>query len=365
MTFYSQNLSGANTKSYAINNALAINDFDVICFQETWFHQDTPLNEFNASTDYIIINRNRSQFQNRRSKVGGVAIFIKNSVDYNEIGLSSLGTTLIEIQAIRISIQPTNIVLIIVYIPPYSSRTTMVSELASIFKLITRFLPEDNILIFGDFNMPIIIWQSHEDHPGSLIATATKFKFENNFVELLTSFCMKQINHIASQFGKFLDLIIATDITNVTIQEAFGTQLLDSTTIHHPAFLLDLTYLSTTIKTIRKPNFSRINLKRAKRILNQHQYNTLNILNEHCTNQYTIVSDINNIIDSLNIIQLTCTSTRPSQHLSTNQYPWLNCKKYNRVVNARKILKKTLRFGISTFAKELIRRANINVRIRL
>lgn len=107
-SFYSQNLSGAYSKSYSINNSLATNEYHLVCFQETWFQGDTPLNEFTASTDYIILNRNRSEFQNHRSKGGGVAIFIKSSVDYTEIDLTSIGVTLIEIQPIRISIHNTN-----------------------------------------------------------------------------------------------------------------------------------------------------------------------------------------------------------------------------------------------------------------
>lgn len=179
LPFYSQNLSGANTKSYSINNALAINDYDVICFQETWFHEQTPIIiEYNASTDYIIINRNRSEFQNRRIKGGGIAIFIKSSINYNEIDLSSLGVTLLEIQAIRISLNTINFVIINAYIPPYSSRSIMVNEFASILKLINQFLPEDNMIIFSDFNMPYIQWQYHDDNSGCLTAMASKFKYE-------------------------------------------------------------------------------------------------------------------------------------------------------------------------------------------
>lgn len=123
----------------------------------------------------------------------------------------------------------------------------MINELASVFKLITKFLPDDEIIIVGDFNMPNITWQPHDDHPGCLIATSFKYKYEEKFVETLTSFCLKQINHISNQFGIFLDLIIATDITNVTIHQATGTQLLDATTNYHRAYIIELTYMSTNI----------------------------------------------------------------------------------------------------------------------
>lgn len=122
----------------------------------------------------------------------------------------------------------------------------MINELGSIFRLISRFLPDDDIIIFGDFNMPNIIWTLHDDNPGCLTAIRTKYRYEEKFIELLSTYCLKQINHIENQHNKLLDLIIATDITitNLAVYEATGAQLLDRVTQHHPAYIVDMTYMS-------------------------------------------------------------------------------------------------------------------------
>lgn len=130
------------------------------------------------------------------------------------------------------------------------------------------------------------------------------------------------LNYISNQLGKILDLIFATNFTNIVVNEATATQLLDAKTIHHSAYIVELTYLSTGGKPIKKLNFAKINLKRSRQILNLHVHNTDNISDQNSFDQYTIINDINNIIYSLNIIQATCTSTKQLQHPSTSLHPW-------------------------------------------
>lgn len=125
--------------------------------------------------------------------------------------------------------------------------------------------------------MPSITWQYIDDNSCCLTATDSKFKYETTFIELLRSNCLMQINNVSNSFGKFLDLVIVSDFTDVTITRAFGPELLDQESGHHPAIILNFTYVSSKPSRIPKLNYSRVNLTRSQQILEQSTFYINNI----------------------------------------------------------------------------------------
>lgn len=104
----------------------------------------------------------------------------------------------------------------------------------------------------GDYNMPAITWTIDDEGTGALIATNANTKYEQKFVELLNSNCLKQINSYPNANGIFLDLIMVTNNINCDVTLPNGPQLLDHTSAHHLAYITEFTYETLSQKPIIK-----------------------------------------------------------------------------------------------------------------
>lgn len=105
---YSQNLSGAKSKIYAINDKLSLELYDIVCIQETWWDTKITDEEIISNSRYIILSKDRSS-----KKGGGVAIIIKNSIQYDEIDIGI--KTILEYTAVRLTIDDKHIIILNCY----------------------------------------------------------------------------------------------------------------------------------------------------------------------------------------------------------------------------------------------------------
>lgn len=153
----------------------------------------------------------------------------------------------------------------------------MVQELLKIIKYINANLPNDQIIMVGDFNMSSIKWVYEQDHPGHLMGTSTRnIKYEQSFIQLCNSHCLYQINTITNDDNKMLDLAFDTNYTDFTVIEPSTTEQLDDITIHHRPYILNLAYKFVSPAKQLKPNFGRIRLKRTYEILSSTNFALIN-----------------------------------------------------------------------------------------
>lgn len=97
--------------------------------------------------------RGRKEFLNKRSRGGGIALFIRNDINIEII---------LEQQTIRIMLGASSYCIINVYLPPYRSRQTMIDEFAKILGHVRKSYGKGEIITVGDFNSPNIIWKLND-----------------------------------------------------------------------------------------------------------------------------------------------------------------------------------------------------------
>lgn len=191
LMIYVQNLSGAKSKIYQINNFLATTTYDSLCLQESWFNNTIDNNEIIASTNFHLHRMDRSSFLNKR---GGIVTFIHNSIDFQIINIPK---TALEIQAIRINLGNQFNIIINTCLPPYQYRTNMIIDFKTTINLMKTTYPSDQLLIIGDFNMSHTQWKYDNDIPGILFQTSITIRsFEHNFID----FCLKNCIYYSTIF---------------------------------------------------------------------------------------------------------------------------------------------------------------------
>lgn len=126
------NISGGKPKLANFNHFLSNTSYDVITIQETWFDESVKDGEITGNSNFNIIRRDRSATTNKRLRGGGVMTLISKDITYQQIEFNY--ETLLEYTVCKIGTDPSTLMVINVYIPPYDekSRLSMIIQLNSI-----------------------------------------------------------------------------------------------------------------------------------------------------------------------------------------------------------------------------------------
>lgn len=131
-------------KKNLLENYIQQEKIYVILLSETWFKKDKQPK---------IANLN-GIFKNREDGYGGVAIYINNHIQYEELNINNLN--FIEVIAIKTIQQKKDLALISVYIPPNGNSKEVRKELATLTDEINKI--KEDIILGGDFNAHNQIW---------------------------------------------------------------------------------------------------------------------------------------------------------------------------------------------------------------
>lgn len=241
LRFYAQNISGGKSKLYAINNRLAISDYDVTCIQETWLDESVNNNEIIVSSNYNLRRRDRRCFMNERKICGGVITLIRKDINSNEITFEE--KTQLEFPIVRFSVDKGKkfTCIINIHIPPYRSQTSMVSELSRVIRKVRRDFPNDGVMMFGDSNFPGIKCHNDEESVGHMShQLINALPVEEKFVRVCESNLLFQVNHLTNRNGNFLDLVFVTNYDKIIVSYPGPHELLDRNSVHHSATAIRL-----------------------------------------------------------------------------------------------------------------------------
>lgn len=153
------NCNGLRDKLQEILNFMEQHNIQIAALQETKLSSRSNV----SSPNHSLIRADRE-----KNKGGGIAFLIHNSVPFSIVSTPSPANTQehVEQQAIKITSGNSSIVLINVYVPPYSScppgSTTSIDHL----------LEQEHGIIMGDFNAHHSLWHSNlnEDSRGTELA---------------------------------------------------------------------------------------------------------------------------------------------------------------------------------------------------
>lgn len=139
-TIFYHNLSGANTKTAALNDFLSSHPDDILCVTETWFNLTTIIPLIIHGTDHRIFHRDRN------TPGGGVARFVPAKLNPLPASDYAHHATL---ESISVKIQ--DLTITTVYWPPGKTQSA-IDEIREVTNVNGR------VIILGDFNMPLVLW---------------------------------------------------------------------------------------------------------------------------------------------------------------------------------------------------------------
>lgn len=201
-------------------------------------------------------------------KKGGVAAYVRNDViQYTKILKQESNG---EVEHLLLYISKWNLVLSIIYRPPYCSTDNFTRIIGSLKAEINRLgNPEPNIVIMGDFNLPIIQWDTNEVYGGS----ASDRQQSNTFLSFIDEFILKQLIDTPTRERSILDLLLTN---NEDIFSAINIE--DTVMSDHRLVIMDTTFDTTKerVRLLEPDSFASLNFR--------HKNTDWNAINEDISN---------------------------------------------------------------------------------
>ncbi|GBM93488.1 hypothetical protein AVEN_240941-1 [Araneus ventricosus] len=223
--------------NYLSSLSAASDDQDVILITETWLCEDIDSLEL-FDDRYLVFRRDRGSSLDSCRRGEGVLIAVKKC--FNPCILDLPGS---DLEAVWLSIKLNHrqkMLVCVVYFPPSSRADTYVE----FFDCFENFGCFDNILIYGDFNLPI--YDDFGKNKNPLVNELS------NFVNLYN---LDQFNNNFNCNNKFLDLIL-TDIDFSHISVWHSDKPLVPEDKHHPALSISICFVAD------HPNRKNMNISR-------------------------------------------------------------------------------------------------------
>lgn len=218
--YYNNATSLVNKKHYLNLQIIELSYPEILCFTETWFTEDSA---------YDINNYQRFSTNRIAMKGGGVAIYVRSDITAYSISEKAdsriLTSTEYEQTWCHLKIGKENILVGCIYRPPPLAKGFTSTTNDAINKSIIRATSLVNqhkynsFTIVGDFNFPLINWNSLGG------SCTTNYAPSCQFIETITSNCLKQPVLYPTYGNNQLDLIIVSDPTtiyNVNITAPLG-----------------------------------------------------------------------------------------------------------------------------------------------
>ncbi|XP_055522759.1 uncharacterized protein LOC129716939 [Wyeomyia smithii] len=234
---YYQNVGGMNTSIEEYFLACSDESYDVIVFTETWLN-DRTLSSQIFGDNYDVFRTDRCPLNSTKSIGGGVLIAVNHR--FKAVLIENKSWASIEQVWIRLKLSGYSLFLCSIYIPPDRTRdaTLINTHCNSINTICEQSLPNDEVVVFGDFNFSGVKWRSSPD--GFLFSDPMVSSFHdgiNNLLDCYSSNLLRQINHINNENGRILDLCFVSNIDCAPGINIAASPLVKTVT-HHPALHL-------------------------------------------------------------------------------------------------------------------------------
>ncbi|KAJ8716725.1 hypothetical protein PYW07_003352 [Mythimna separata] len=254
-SLYYQNSRGIRTKLNTLYMNILSNCFDVIVLTETWLIPAINNQEF-IDKRYIVFRCDRNRTATGKSDGGGVLIAVLRKYNPICVPSSQFGTLdhYLEQTAIMIpsNNNSSNTLIHAAYVPnnlPFAVYDAFFNNMDNLIDSIKT----DNILLLGDYNIPIAQWV-RQDPTQSYMTCLGTTPTCNRLRDFLIVHDVKQFNHISNPNGRILDLLIS-DANCTVLKPNLDLLPVDS---HHPPFytLLSLNINISLSKPLHTPKYN-------------------------------------------------------------------------------------------------------------
>ncbi|XP_055615151.1 uncharacterized protein LOC129761454 [Toxorhynchites rutilus septentrionalis] len=230
---YYQNVGGINTRLNEYRLACSDGCYDIIALTETWLDDRTFSNQV-CGDNYEVFRTDRDEFNNTKSSGGGVLVAVHRRLKAQLIKES--GWSCVEQVWVSIKLEGRKMYLCTIYIPPDRTRdvTLIDAHVQSVSTIASRALPADEIVVFGDFNLPNLKWQFGSGY--FLYADPAHSTFHAGTNALLDGYSynlLQQINSIRNENDRMLDLCFLSKPDEAPMLSVAPAPLVKSAP-HHP-----------------------------------------------------------------------------------------------------------------------------------
>ncbi|XP_055613767.1 uncharacterized protein LOC129760192 [Uranotaenia lowii] len=261
LSIYYQNVGGINSCVNEYLLATSCSSYDIVAFTETWLNDRTLTSQV-FSSDYTVFRRDRGPHNSTESTGGGVLIAIRSGLSVTPIDGESWNDQ--ELVWIRIDLGTRKLFVGVLHRPPDRAKSAVFAESfsRSLSRLCSLTVPEDDILIIGDFNLPGLKWCFSQC--GFLFADSARSSFttpSSLILDSLSTATLRQINSVENENGRLLNLCFVNDGSQLATIELAPAPLVKLVP-HHPALLLSLE-ISEVVTPIKKPASFFLDFKNA------------------------------------------------------------------------------------------------------
>ncbi|XP_055523037.1 uncharacterized protein LOC129717209 [Wyeomyia smithii] len=224
--------------------------YDVIVFTETWLN-DRTLSCQIFGDNYDVFRTDRCPLNSTKPIGGGVLIAVNHR--FKAVLIENKSWASIEQVWIRLKLSGYSLFLCPIYIPPDRARdaTLTNTHCNSINTICEQALPNDEVVVFGDFNFSGVKWRSSPD--GFLFADPMVSSFHhgiNNLLDCYSSNLLRKINHINNENGRILDLCFVSNVDCAPGINIAASPLVKTVTYHPALHLTTRTTLSDLCCTV-------------------------------------------------------------------------------------------------------------------
>jgi len=211
-------------------------NYDIIIITETWLSDNVIDPELGLYPLYTIFQCDSCSTWDFITRGGGVLIAVKSRLSCRRLPILDNS---VEQLFIQISEKSLSLVIGAVYIPSAFNINVYDIHFNAIDVLLNNNC-HSKFLIFGDYNLPNISWQTVN---GSFAPSGARARsLESNVLAHLSNLNLMQFNLIYNRSGSLLDLIFSNVFDINVINENHTLLPMDS--MYHPALSFELPVLS-------------------------------------------------------------------------------------------------------------------------
>lgn len=235
-------MTGLRTKTQELYVSAAGSGYDIVCLTETWLcagFNDAEL----FDSDYQVFRRDRHLDALQAPVGGGVLCAVKRSLPCSLVEIPD--THDLEIICVVLTLADRKLYIATVYIPPSAPALAYETVCNAIDHLSNLLQPSDDIIVFGDFNLPQVSWHFSDNDDCLAPSCSSSAQHVTNFLDSMHSAGLVQLSAVTNSSGKNLDLVFASNPNETSISRCSSPLVAEST--HHPALHAIVNFFSHSV----------------------------------------------------------------------------------------------------------------------
>ena len=201
----------------------------------------------------------------------------------------------LEFICVKISLSSHALFVVLCYIPPSSSFEVYQLLIDAIIFINDMLGPADNLVVFGDFNLPHLTWTLSEDTT-HLCSSNASSRVEVEVIDNFKACCLEQISPVLNSLSRQLDLVFSSDSVNCSVGPS--SLVLCNIDVYHPPLLTSYSFHPSQVpKLLGKSfnfNFRKANFELLDRLLSELNFPTIlssNNINQNVSSFYSALFD--------------------------------------------------------------------------